>query len=223
LGQKVHPIGFRLGVNRTWVSRWFSDKDYTKSLHEDIEIRDYVKKNLKTAGVSRVEIERAVKKIRISIYTARPGVVIGKKGTGADLIKKGLQALSSDEVFLNIVEVKRPELDPQLTAENIALQLEKRVAFRRAMKKAISSALRFGAKGIKVRVSGRLAGAEIARSEWYVEGSVPLQTLRADIDYGFAEANTTFGIIGVKVWINKGDILKSSERSAADGDNSKES
>lgn len=223
MGQKVHPVGFRLGVNRTWVSRWYSDKDYTKSLHEDIRIRDYVKENLKMAGVSRVEIERAVKKIRISIYTARPGVVIGKKGTGADQIKKGLQLLSSDEVFLNIVEVKRPELDPQLATENIALQLEKRVAFRRAMKKAISSALRFGAKGIKVRVSGRLAGAEIARSEWYVEGSVPLQTLRADIDYGFAEAKTTFGIIGVKVWINKGDILKTSERSEVDGNNTKES
>jgi len=207
LGQKVHPFGFRLGVNKTWFSRWYADKNYAKSLHEDLAIKKYIRTNLKFAGVSKIEIERALKKVKVNVYTARPGLVIGKKGAGVDQLKKNIQALTQDEIFLNIIEVKRPETDAQLIAENIALQLEKRVAFRRAMKKGIFNALKFGAKGIKVRCSGRLGGAEIARNEWYGEGSVPLQTLRADIDYGFAEAHTTYGVIGLKVWVYKGDIL----------------
>ena len=207
MGQKVHPVGFRLGVNKTWSSRWYADKDYGNNLHEDLEIRKHIKQNLKFAGVAKVDIERAVKKVKISVYTARPGIVIGKKGSGVDTLKKNLQKLTKAEVVLNIVEVKRPETDAQLVAENIALQLEKRVAFRRAMKKAIFNARRFGAKGIKVKCSGRLSGAEIARSEWYVEGSVPLHTLRSDIDYGQATARTTYGAIGIKVWVNRGEIL----------------
>jgi len=211
LGQKVHPVGFRLGVNKTWLSRWYSDKDYAKQLHEDLTIRKFVTDNLKFAGVSKVEIERAVKKVKVSIYTARPGIVIGKKGAGVDKLKRDLTKFSKNEVVVNIVEVKRPETDAQLAAENVALQLEKRVAFRRAMKKTMGNSRRFGAKGIKIMCSGRLGGAEIARTEWYVDGSVPLQTLRSDIDYGFAEARTTYGIIGVKVWIYKGDILKATD------------
>ncbi len=207
MGQKVHPFGFRLGVNKTWISRWYSAKDYSKNLHEDLKIRDHVKDNLKFAGVSKVEVERAVNRIKVNVYTARPGVVIGKKGQGIDTLKNNVQKFTKNEVVLNIIEVKRPETDAQLVAENVALQLEKRVAFRRAMKKAIFNARKFGAKGIKIKVSGRLGGAEIARSEWYVEGSVPLHTLRADIDYGFAEASTMYGIIGLKVWIYKGDII----------------
>ena len=215
MGQKVHPIGFRLGVNKTWISRWYSAKDYSKNLHEDLEIRGYIKENLKFAGVSKVEVERAVNRIKINVYTARPGVVIGKKGQGIETLKINVQKFTKNEVVLNIIEVKRPETDAQLVAENVALQLEKRVAFRRAMKKAIFNARKFGAKGIKIKVSGRLGGAEIARSEWYVEGSVPLHTLRADIDYGTAEAKTVYGIIGLKVWIYKGDIIatKNIERS----------
>lgn len=207
MGQKVHPYGFRLGVNKTWISRWFTEKDYAKNLHEDLEIRKYVKKSLKFAGVSKVEIERAVGKIKVNVHTARPGVVIGKKGQGIDTLKLSIQKLTKSEVVLNIIEVKRPEMDAQLISENIAMQLEKRVAFRRAMKKAIFNARKFGAKGVKIKCSGRLAGSEIARSEWYVEGSVPLHTLRADIDYGFGEAKTVYGIIGIKVWVYKGDII----------------
>ena len=207
MGQKVHPFGFRLGVNKTWISRWYAAKDYSKNLHEDLKIRKHVKDSLKFAGVSKVEIERAVNRIKVNVYTARPGVVIGKKGQGIETLKNNVQKFTKNEVVLNIIEVKRPETDAQLVAENVALQLEKRVAFRRAMKKSIFNARKFGAKGIKIKVSGRLGGAEIARSEWYVEGSVPLHTLRADIDYGFAEAVTMYGIIGLKVWIYKGDII----------------
>lgn len=212
MGQKVHPFGFRLGVNKTWLSRWYSNKDYGKNLHEDLKIREYIKKNLKFAGVSEVEVERAVNKVKVNVHTARPGVIIGKKGQGIDSLKKELQKITSNEIVLNIVEVKRPETNAQLVAENIALQLEKRVAFRRAMKRAIFNAKKFGAKGIKIKCSGRLGGAEIARSEWYVEGSVPLHTLRADIDYGVAEAKTVYGIIGLKVWVYRGDIINNKER-----------
>jgi small subunit ribosomal protein S3 len=207
LGQKVHPYGFRLGVNKTWISRWFTEKDYAKNLHEDLQIRKYVKENLKFAGVSKVDIERAVGKVKVNVHTARPGVVIGKKGQGIETLKNSIQKLTKNEAVLNIIEVKRPEMDAQLISENIAMQLEKRVAFRRAMKKAIFNARKFGAKGVKIKCSGRLAGSEIARSEWYVEGSVPLHTLRADIDYGFGEAKTVYGIIGIKVWVYRGDII----------------
>lgn len=218
MGQKVHPYGFRLGVNKTWLSRWYSGtKDYSKNLHEDLKIRDYVKESLKFAGVSRVEIERAVNKIKVNVHTARPGVIIGKKGQGIEVLKKNLQKFTKNEIVLNIIEVKRPELDATLIAENVALQLEKRVAFRRAMKKAIFNARKFGAKGVKIRCSGRLGGAEIARSEWYVEGSVPLHTLRADIDYGTANATTVYGIIGLKVWVYKGDIINTKERGVLNG------
>lgn len=207
MGQKVHPYGFRLGVNKTWISRWFTEKDYAKNLHEDLQIRKYVKENLKFAGVSKVDIERAVGKVKVNVHTARPGVVIGKKGQGIETLKNSIQKLTKNEAVLNIIEVKRPEMDAQLISENIAMQLEKRVAFRRAMKKAIFNARKFGAKGVKIKCSGRLAGSEIARSEWYVEGSVPLHTLRADIDYGFGEAKTVYGIIGIKVWVYRGDII----------------
>lgn len=207
MGQKVNPIGFRLGVTRTWESRWFSSKNYVKWFHEDLNFHRYLKERLFSAGVSRIIIERSVNKVKINVFVARPGMVIGKKGSGIDSIKKDLQALSSDEIFLNITEVRKPELDAQLIATNITSQLEKRVAFRRAMKKSVLNAMKFGALGIKIMASGRLAGAEIARSEWYREGRVPLHTLRADIDYGFAEANTTYGKIGVKVWLFKGEIL----------------
>ena len=220
MGQKVHPYGFRLGINKTWISRWYADKNYSTNLHEDLKIRDHVKQSLKFAGVSKVEIERAVNKIKVNVHTARPGVIIGKKGQGIELLKKNLQKFTKNEIVLNIVEVKRPELDAVLIAENIALQLEKRVAFRRAMKKSIFNARKFGAKGIKVRCSGRLGGAEIARSEWYVEGSVPLHTLRADIDYGTAEAKTVYGIIGLKVWVYKGDIINTKERGVLNGSRS---
>jgi len=207
LGQKVNPIGFRLGVIRTWDSRWFSSKNYVKYLHEDLKFRKHLKEKLYSAGVSKILIERSVKKVRINVFVARPGLVIGKKGSGIEALKKELQAYSDSEIYLNITEVRKPELDAQLIAENIASQLEKRVAFRRAMKKSVLNAMKFGALGIKVMAGGRLAGAEIARTEWYREGRVPLQTLRADIDYGFAEANTTYGKIGVKVWLFKGEIL----------------
>jgi small subunit ribosomal protein S3 len=207
LGQKVNPIGFRLGVIRTWDSRWFSSKNYVKYLHEDLKFRKHLKEKLYSAGVSKIIIERSVKKVRINVFVARPGLVIGKKGSGIEALKKELQAYSDSEIYLNITEVRKPELDAQLIAENIASQLEKRVAFRRAMKKSVLNAMKFGALGIKVMAGGRLAGAEIARTEWYREGRVPLQTLRADIDYGFAEANTTYGKIGVKVWLFKGEIL----------------
>lgn len=203
MGQKVHPTGFRLAINKSWISRWYAENDFGKFLQEDLKIRKYLKKKLYQAGISRIAIERATNKIRINIYTSRPGMVIGRKGAEIDQLKKELQGLTDKEVFINIHEVKRPDLDAQLVAENIALQLIRRVAFRRAIKKSVSTALKFGALGIKVCCSGRLGGAEIARTEWYREGRVPLHTLRAQIDYGFAEALTTYGLIGVKVWINK--------------------
>jgi small subunit ribosomal protein S3 len=207
LGQKVHPIGFRLGVIKTWDSKWYAEADYAKFLHEDIAIRKYLKKRLYNSGVSKIEIERAANKTKINIHTARPGLIIGKKGSEVETIKKELSSLTSKEIFINIHEVRKPELDAQLVAENVALQLERRIAFRRAMKKSVTSALKFGAKGIRITCSGRLGGAEMSRTEWYREGRVPLHTLRADIDYGFAEAMTTYGLIGIKVLIFKGEIL----------------
>ena len=209
MGQKVNPIELRLGINRTWDSRWFADgAEYAKLLHDDIKLRRELKKRLYQAGVSRIIIERPHRKCRVTIYAARPGVIIGKKGADIDKLRKDLQAMAEGEVFLNIVEVRKPETDAQLVAENIAQQLERRVAFRRAMKRSIQSAMRLGAKGVRVNVSGRLGGAEIARMEWYREGRVPLHTLRADIDYGVTEAHTTYGQIGVKVWIFKGEVLE---------------
>ncbi|HAR46700.1 MAG: 30S ribosomal protein S3 [Nitrospirae bacterium GWC2_57_13] len=207
MGQKVHPIGLRLGIIRTWDSRWFSKKNYAALLHEDIKIRKIVKERLMHAGVSKIEIERAGQKAKINIFTARPGIIIGKRGAEVDKLKKDLETLTGKQLYINIQEIRRPELDAQLVAENIALQLERRIAFRRAMKKAVTSALRLGAQGIKINCAGRLGGAEIARTEWYREGRVPLHTLRADIQYGFFEAKTTMGQIGVKVWIYKGEIL----------------
>jgi small subunit ribosomal protein S3 len=203
VGQKVHPTGFRLGINKSWVSRWYAENDFGKFLQEDLTIRKYLKKKLYQAGVSKIEIERATSKIRINIFTSRPGMVIGRKGAEIDQLKKELQTITDKEIYINIHEVKKPDLDAQLVAESIALQLIRRVAFRRAIKKSVSTALKFGALGIKVSCAGRLGGAEIARQEWYREGRVPLHTLRANIDYGFAEALTTYGLIGVKVWINK--------------------
>ncbi len=210
MGQKVHPIGFRLGVIRSWESKWYEEKNYARWLHEDIKIREFVKEKLGQAGVSRVEIERAASKIKVNVHTARPGIVIGKRGAGIETIKKDLQALTENEVYLNVVEVRKAETDAQLVAENIAQQLERRIAFRRAMKKAVQTSLKFGAKGIRVACAGRLGGSEMARYEWYREGRVPLHTLRADIDYGFAEAKTTYGKIGVKVWIMRGEVLPTS-------------
>ena len=207
MGQKVHPVGFRLGVIRTWESKWYAEKDYSGLLHEDLKLRDYLKKRLHHAGISKVEIERAASKAKVNIFAARPGIIIGKKGSEVEALKKDLAKLTDKEVFINIQEVRKPEIDAQLVAENVALQLERRVAFRRAMKKAVSQALKFGAEGVKIECSGRLGGAEMSRREWYREGRVPLHTLRADIDYGFAEAKTTYGIIGVKVLVFKGEIL----------------
>ncbi len=207
MGQKVHPIGFRLGVIRTWDSKWYAEADYAKLLHEDIKLRDYLKKRLYHAGISKIEIERAASKAKVNIYAARPGIIIGKKGSEVEALKKELAKLTDKEVFINIQEVRKPEVDAQLVAENVALQLERRVAFRRAMKKSVSMALKFGAQGIKINCAGRLGGAEMSRTEWYREGRVPLHTLRADIDYGYAEAKTTYGIIGVKVLIFKGEVL----------------
>lgn len=207
MGQKVNPIGFRLGVIKTWDSKWYAEADYAQLLHEDLKIRAFLKKRLYNSGVSKIEIERAANKTKINIFTARPGLIIGKKGSEVETIKKDLANLTSKEIFININEVRKPELDAQLVAENVALQLERRIAFRRAMKKSVTSALKFGAKGIRITCSGRLGGAEMSRTEWYREGRVPLHTLRADIDYGFAEAKTTYGIIGIKVLIFKGEIL----------------
>ncbi len=207
MGQKVHPVGFRLGINKPWGSRWFARKDFAKLVYEDWKVRSFLKKQLYEAGVSKIDIERAALKARIIIYTARPGIVIGKKGAQIESLKKELEKRIQREIVIDIQEEKRPEFSAQLVAENVALQLERRVAFRRAMKKAVSSSLKFGAKGIKVACAGRLAGAEMARREWYREGRVPLHTIRADIDYGFAEAHTTYGIIGVKVTLFKGEIL----------------
>lgn len=207
MGQKVNPIGFRLGVINTWDSKWFATKDYSKLVLEDRRIRDYVKERLFHAGIARTEIERAANKVKIRIFTARPGIVIGKKGAEIDALRKDLERKFRREILIDIQEVRRPELDATLVGENIALQLVRRVAFRRAMKRAVSSALKFGSKGIRVACAGRLGGAEMARREWYREGRVPLHTLRADIDYGTALARTTYGIIGVKVWIFKGEVL----------------
>jgi small subunit ribosomal protein S3 len=207
LGQKVNPIGFRLGVIKTWDSKWYAEADYAKLLHEDLKLRAFLKKRLYASGISKIEIERAANKAKINIYTARPGLIIGKKGSEIETLKKELARLTDKELFLNIQEVRKPELDAQLVAENVALQLERRIAFRRAMKKSVTSSLKFGAKGIRITCSGRLGGAEMSRTEWYREGRVPLHTLRADIDYGFAEAKTTYGIIGVKVLIFKGEVL----------------
>ncbi len=211
MGQKVHPKGFRLGVLESWESRWFAEKEYADLLHEDLRLRSFIKKRLYHAGLSKIEIERAANKAKINIYTSRPGIVIGKKGAEIDKLKSELSGLTEREVYLNIHEVRRPDLDGQLVAENVALQLERRVAFRRAMKESVARAIRMGAQGVKVRCSGRLAGAEIARTEWYREGRVPLHTLRADISYGTAEAKTTYGIIGVKVWIFRGEVLTREE------------
>jgi small subunit ribosomal protein S3 len=207
MGQKINPIGLRLGINRTWESRWYADKDYATKLLQDIKLREYVFKTLKQAGVSRVVIERAASKTNVTIHTARPGVIIGKKGSDIEKLRKDLSKFTGGEVTLNIVEIRKPEMDAQLVADGIAQQLERRVSFRRAMKRAVQSALRLGAGGIRVNCAGRLAGAEIARTEWYREGRVPLHTLRADIDYATSRASTTYGIIGVKVWIFKGEIL----------------
>lgn len=212
MGQKINPVSLRVGVIRTWDSRWFAKgKSYAANLHEDFKLRKYLKERLKHAGVARIEMERAANKIKIIIATARPGVVIGKKGTGIDALKADVQKLTPNEVFLNIQEIRKPDIDAQLIAENIALQLEKRISWRRALKKAIQAALRGGIRGIKVMVAGRLDGAEIARTEWYTEKSVPLHTLRADIDYGTYEALTSYGLIGVKVWVYKGDVMSMKE------------
>lgn len=212
MGQKVNPVGFRLGVIRSWDSKWFEQKNYAKWLHQDIKLREYVKDKLNAAGISRVEIERAANKVKVSVHTARPGIVIGKRGAEIDKIKKDLQRFTENEVFLNVVEVRKAEVDAQLVAENIATQLQRRIAFRRAMKKAVQTSLKFGAKGIRVACAGRLGGAEMARYEWYREGRVPLHTLRADIEYGTATAKTTYGTIGVKCWIFKGEVLPHSVR-----------
>ncbi len=207
MGQKVNPIGLRLGIVKTWDSRWYARKKYSDYILEDYNIRKFIKKKLYHAGISRIEIERSSKRVRLRIFTSRPGIVIGKKGSEISQLKKELEKIIPHEVLIDIQEVRKPEIDAQLVAENIALQIVRRVAFRRAMKRGISSAMRFGAKGVKIICSGRLGGAEMARTEWYKEGRVPLHTLRADIDYGFIEANTTYGIVGVKVFIFKGEIL----------------
>ena len=208
MGQKVHPYGFRLGITKNWRSRWFATADYAKLLHEDLDLKKMLKDRLKSAGVSAVEVERpGGAKLRITIHTSRPGLIIGRKGAEIEKLKQELATKTKREVFIDIQEVHKPEMDAQLVGESIALQLEKRVAFRRAMRKAVESAQRFGCKGIKVRVSGRLNGAEIARSEWYLQGQLPLHTLRADIDYGFAQAYTTYGVIGIKVWVYRGEVL----------------
>ncbi|MGA7615417.1 MAG: 30S ribosomal protein S3 [Thermoanaerobaculia bacterium] len=212
MGQKVHPYGFRLGFNKTWHSRWFAGRQYADTLHRDLKLRTDLKARLSHAGVSEIDIERTANKMRINIYTSRPGIIIGRKGAEVDKLRDELQKMVNGEVYINIQEIQRPELDAQLVAENIASQLQRRVAFRRAMKKGMESALRFGAKGVKIRVSGRLNGAEIARSEWYQEGRLPLHTLKADIDYGEFTARTTYGAIGVKVWTYKGEMAKAKSR-----------
>lgn len=216
MGQKVNPNGFRLGITRTWDSRWFAKRDYSKLLHEDIKLREYLKHKLYGAGISKIEIDRAATKVKINVHTARPGIVIGKKGSGVEALKAEVQRLSKNEILLNIIEVKKPEANAVLIAENVASQLEKRVAFRRAMKKCMTSAFKQGIKGIKIRVSGRLGGAEIARTEWYSEDSVPLHTLRANVDYGSAEARTTYGVIGVKAWVYHGETTTLKKQAAQD-------
>lgn len=217
MGQKVHPYGFRLGYNKTWKSRWYAKKDYSTLLHEDLRLKKELKKQLGHAGVSNIEIERPGNKIRITIHTSRPGIIIGRKGSEIDKLKADLQKRTNRDIFININEIHRPELEAQLVAESIALQLEKRIAFRRAMRKAVDTALKVNAKGIKVCCAGRLNGAEIARTEWYLQGQLPLHTLRADIDFGFAEAFTTYGVIGVKAWIYKGEVFPALQKSASLG------
>ena len=212
MGQKVHPYGFRLGFNKTWHSRWFATRAYADTLHRDLKLRKDLKKRLSHAGVSEIDIERTANKLRVNIYTSRPGIIIGRKGAEVDKLRDELQKMVDGEVYINIQEIQRPELDAQLISENIAGQLERRVAFRRAMRRGMESAFRFGAKGMKVRVSGRLNGSEIARSEWYQDGRLPLHTMKADIDYGFAEAHTTYGLIGVKVWLYRGEVAKARSR-----------
>ncbi|MEE8348015.1 MAG: 30S ribosomal protein S3 [Acidobacteriota bacterium] len=214
MGQKVHPYGFRLGPYRTWKSRWFAQKDYGRLLHEDLKIKKELKGRFFHAGIALIEIERAANKLTVIVHTSRPGIIIGRKGSEIDKLKSDLQASTGREVYINIQEVRKPELEAQLVAESVAQQLEKRVAFRRAMRRTVDTSLRFGAKGVKVRCAGRLNGAEIARAEWYLHGQLPLHTLRADIDYGFAQAYTTYGVIGVKVWIYKGDIYDTKEKVA---------
>jgi small subunit ribosomal protein S3 len=215
VGQKVHPYGFRLVYNKSWHSRWYAEKDYSKLLHEDLELRSKLKKRLSHAGVSEIDIERAADKLRVTIFTSRPGIIIGRKGAEVDKLRDDLMKLVGREVHINIQEIQRPELDAQLVAENLAGQLVRRVAFRRAMKKSMESAFRFGAKGFKIMVSGRLGGAEIARTEWYQDGRLPLHTLKADIEYGFAESRTTYGVVGCKVWIYRGDLLREKGRREA--------
>lgn len=211
MGQKVHPKIFRIGVIETWDSKWYAQHDYARLLHEDLKIRKFLKTRLYHAGISKIEVERAANKAKINIYTARPGIVIGKKGAEIEKLKQEIGRLTAREAYINIIEVRRPDLDAQLVGENVALQLERRVAFRRAMKESVSRALRMGAEGVKIQCAGRLGGTEIARTEWYREGRVPLHTLRADISYGFAEAKTTYGVIGVKVWIMRGEVLTEQE------------
>jgi small subunit ribosomal protein S3 len=215
LGQKVHPIGFRLGGIKKWGSQWFSEKNYSQLLHEDLKVRTFLKKKFYHAGISKIEIERAADKAKINIYSARPGVIIGKKGAEIEKLKKELEDMMTGEAIINILEVRKPEIDAQLIAENVALQLERRVTFRRAMKKCVTSAMKFGAKGIRVTSSGRLGNAEMARTEWYREGRVPLHTLRADIDYGFAEAHTTYGLIGIKVLVFHGEVFPDKKEAGA--------
>ena len=215
MGQKVNPIGLRLGITRTWNSRWYAEKDFPGFVFEDARIRKMIKDRVYHAGISRIEIERAAQRLRITIHTARPGIIIGKKGVEIEALKKGLEKRIRKQVLLDIVEVRRPETDAQLVAENVASQLERRIAFRRAMKRAVGLAMKFGALGIKIKCSGRLGGAEMSSKEWYLQGRVPLHTLRADIDYGFAEAKTTYGVIGVKVWIFKGEVFSDSEMEEA--------
>lgn len=217
MGQKVHPIGLRLGIIKQWNSMWYGDKNYAQLLHEDIRMRQFVKRKLYHAGVGRINIQRRSDSIKVIVYTARPGIVIGKKGTEIDLLKKDVLKFTGKNIDIDIQEIRKPDLDAQLVAEGVALQLERRVTFRRAMKKAVTTALKIGAKGIKISCAGRLGGAEIARTEWYREGRVPLHTLRADIDYGFAEARTTYGIIGVKTWIFKGEVQPQSAETNATG------
>lgn len=212
MGQKVHPIGFRLGTTKTWSARWYAEKNYAAWLEEDLKIRKVIADKMGHAGISHVEIERSSTKCTVNVHTARPGIIIGKKGQGAELLKQQIQKLTSSKVYLNIHEVRKAETDAKLVAENVATQLERRVSFRRAMKKAVQTTMKFGAKGIRLNASGRLGGAEMSRREWYREGRVPLHTLRADIDYGYAVAKTTYGVIGVQVWIYKGDVLKERRR-----------
>ncbi len=214
MGQKTHPYGFRLSYNKTWHSRWYASGDYSGILHQDLSLRRRLKRRLSHAGVSEIDIERAADRLRVTIYTSRPGIIIGRKGAEVDKLRDDLRKFTGREVHINIQEIQRPELDAQLVSQSIAGQLERRVSFRRAMKKAMESAFRFGAKGVKIMVSGRLGGAEIARTEWYQDGRLPLHTLKADIDYGFAESRTTYGVIGVKVWVYKGDLLKEKARRA---------